>query len=105
MKNITFKQFIYTYNFRYSNDLSDGDLSNDTVIIRIHYPIKDMYGYKDKWIEFGIYDFGCKKTTWEICEDTLSENILNSYVNNIQYNEDFNRVVTIYLTNENEYTD
>ena len=43
MNNITFEQFIKTYNFRYVNEsIGDkNDLCNDTCIIRIYPPSDD----------------------------------------------------------------
>ena len=98
MNNITFKQFIYTYNFRYINDIKNGDYDNDTCIIRI-YPPSEMMSEK-KWFEFGIYDFSGEDYKWKICEEVLSKEILNSYVEQICFNQDYHNVVTIYLTKE-----
>lgn len=100
MDNISFEQFIKTYNFRYVNDSikAKKDIDNDTCIIRIYPPTDDFY--KDNWFDFGIYDFGSKESTWECCKQILSKEIINSYVNCIQYNPDYDCEVTIYLTKE-----
>lgn len=102
MDNISFEQFIKTYNFRYVNDSikAKKDIDNDTCIIRIYPPTDDFY--KDNWFDFGIYDFGSKESTWECCKQILSKEIINSYVNCIQYNPDYDCEVTIYLTKEKE---
>lgn len=99
MNNITFKQFIYTYNFRYVNNIKqNGDYDNDTCIIRI-YPATET-NERNRWFEFGIYDFSEDDYKWNICENVLSKEILNSYIESISYNEDYNNVVTIYLTKD-----
>ena len=105
MNNITFEQFIKTYNFRYVNEsIGDkNDLCNDTCIIRIYPPSDDSY--RDKWFEFGIWDFGHKEYTWDRCKQILSEEIINSYVDYIQYNPDYDCEVTVYLTNKKERED
>lgn len=105
MNNITFEQFIKTYNFRYVNEsIGDkNDLCNDTCIIRIYPPSDDSY--RDKWFEFGIWDFGHKEYTWDKCKQILSEEIINSYVDYIQYNPDYDCGVTVYLTNKKERED
>ena len=105
MDNITFKQFIYTYNFRYVNNLhGNNDCDNDTCIIRI-YPPTDEFNRKSDWIELGLYDFSHKVVAWELCERTLSKNILESYIDTIQYNPDYNNVVTVYLTKDEKMED
>lgn len=96
MERITFKQFIYTHNFRYINDLRTDPYNFDTQIIRI-YPPNDS-GYERDWFEFGINDFSDKDYTWNICKRALDSEILDSYVEMIQYNSDYNNVLTIYLT-------
>lgn len=98
MKRITFKQFIYTYNFRYIADKSKEPYDEDTTIIRIYLPSEDCN--KDEWFEFGINNFG--NNTWKICERIFSKEILESYIESIGYNEDIENVVTVYLTNNKE---
>ena len=101
MNNITFKQFIYTYNFRYVNDIKqNGDYDNDTCIIRIYPPSENHE--KNRWFEFGIYDFSEDEYKWKICKTVLSPEILNSYVEQICYNTDYNNVVTVYLTKKHK---
>lgn len=98
MKAITFKQFIYTYNFRNIDDSKKYDKDQyNTTIIRI-FPLRENFQYNE-WFEFGIYDFSNKDYTWKNCEKVLSKEILNSYISSISYNEEFDNVVTIYLTN------
>ena len=100
-KRITFEQFIKTYNFRYVNRLNRDNVDNDTCIIRIYPPTRDFD--RDKWFEFGVYDFGRDDYKWEICKEVLSKEILKSYVECISYNEDYNVVVTIHLTKNENY--
>ena len=99
-KRISFKQFIYTYNFRYVNQLRSQDYDNDTCIIRIYPPTNDFY--KNNWFEFGIYDFSEKEVMWKMCQEIFTKDILESYIDSICYNEDYNVVVTLYLTKESE---
>lgn len=105
MNNITFKQFIYTYNFRYvdsTKQYEDDQLNTTTIRI---YPPSEAPNRRSDWFEFGIYDYSQKEFTWRNCKRILSEEILNSYIQDIQYNEDFHNVVTIYLTKEKECDD
>lgn len=103
MKNITFKQFIYAYNFRsYDDSKRCDDDKYNTTIIRI-FPPSENFNRASEWFEFGIYDFSNKEYTWENCEKVLSKDILDNYVESINYNEEFDNVVTIYLTKEQNY--
>lgn len=105
MDNISFEQFIKTYNFRYVNESirDKNDLCNDTCIIRIYPPTDDFH--RDNWFDFGIWDFSHKESTWDRCKQILSKEILNSYVDCIQYNPDYDCEVTIYLTKNKEMED
>ena len=99
MNNISFEQFIKTYNFRYVSDIKrDGDYDNDTCIIRIYPPSKEWRSHNTNWFEFGIYDFSEKESTWEMCKKIFTKEIINSYVDTISYNPDYEKVVTVYLT-------
>ena len=90
-----FKEFIKTYNFRYVNDL--GERYNlDTQTIRIYPPSKDYE--RNKWFEFGVYDFSEEEYKIDICESVLSKEIMESYVESISMNPDLEKVVTVYLT-------
>lgn len=103
MNNITFKQFIYTYNFRCvdaTKNFND-NAWEDTLIIRI-YPHREDF-LNIEWFEFGVYDFSNKECTWEICERVLSKDILDSYVESISYDGERDNVVTICLTKEKHY--
>lgn len=103
MNMISFKQFIYTFNFRYYDDTKRSEYDKeDSLIIRIYYCFED-FNYKDCWFEFGIYDFGNKDTTWKDCCKFLSKDILNSYVECIRFNPEENNVVNIWLTKEKEF--
>lgn len=103
MKKITFRQFVNTYNFRYCYTNNDNNLINDTTIIRIYLP-NDDENTRDFWFEFGVYDF-CDSSKRKIIERSLSDEIKNSYVDVISYDERFENVVTIYLTNVEETLD
>lgn len=95
MNNIPFKEFINTYNFRYVNDLKE-NYNFDTQIIRIYPPSDKME--RNNWFEFGVYDFSESSYKQKIIEKVLSKEILESYVESISYNIDYESVVTIYLT-------
>ena len=97
MNNIPFKEFINTYNFRYVNDLKE-NYNFDTQIIRIYPPSDKME--RNNWFEFGVYDFGESSYKQKIIETVLSKEILESYVESISYNIDYESVVTIYLTKD-----
>lgn len=103
MERITFKQFIYTYNFRYVNNKRKDPYYHDTQIIRIYPPNES--DYTENWFEFGVNDFSNKDYTWGICKNILNSEILDSYVDTIQYNDDFQDVVTIYLTKNKKVED
>lgn len=97
MNNIPFREFINTYNFRYINNLQD-DYNFDTQIIRIYPPSDEMK--RHYWFEFGVYDFSESSCKQKIIETVLSKEILESYVESISFNQDYENVVTIYLTKE-----
>lgn len=97
MNNISFKEFINTYNFRYVNDLKE-NYNFDTQIIRIYPPSDKME--RNNWFEFGVYDFSESSYKQKIIETVLSKEILESYVESISYNIDYESVVTIYLTKD-----
>lgn len=99
MKNIPFKEFINTYNFRYVNDLKD-NYNLDTQIIRIYPPSDEME--RHNWFEFGVYDFSESSYKQKIIETVLSKEILDSYVESISFNQDYENIVTIYLTKKKE---
>lgn len=97
MNNIPFREFINTYNFRYVNNLQD-NYNYDTQIIRIYPPSDGLI--RNDWFEFGVYDFGESSCKQKIIETVLSKEILNSYVESISYNQDYENTVTIHLTKE-----
>ena len=112
MNNITFRQFMTAYNFRYINETEWGktvsDIYNeDTQIIRIYPPMKDEYDtdFRFSWFEFGIYDFTNKRVVLKKLEKILSKEIMNSYVQTISYSPESQHVVTIYLTYDKGYKD
>lgn len=78
MENITFKQFLITYSFRYITN--NKDIREDTDIIRIYPPNEDLLNWNHRWFEFGIYDFSEDSWKWSIVEQSLSKEILESYV-------------------------
>ena len=107
MNRITFEQFIKTFNFRhyvgYSNEYKK-DIY-DTKIVRIYLPLlNDDYEYeKNKWFEFGVYDFSDDKYKWEICQKIFSDEILKSYISSIGYNiYDNDLALEIYLSKESK---
>lgn len=105
METISFKQFIYTFNFRYYDSSKKEECNKeDSLIIRIYYLDKD-FNYKDCWFEFGIYDFGNKDATWKDCCRFLNKDILNSYIEEIRFNPEEDNVIKIWLTKEKEYID
>ena len=97
MNNIPFREFINTYNFRYVNNLQD-NYNYDTQIIRIYPPSDEIR--RNDWFEFGVYDFSESSCKQKIIETVLSKEILDSYVESISFNQDYENVVTIYLTKE-----
>lgn len=99
MNNIPFREFINTYNFRYVNDL-ESNYNFDTQTIRIYPPSDEME--RHNWFEFGVYDFGESSYKQKIIETVLSKEILDSYVESISFNPDYEKVVTIYLTRKKE---
>lgn len=101
MNNITFKQFLLTYNFRYVIDGSEQGY--DTQIIRIYPPEGENgpYSRGHEWIEFGIYDFSEDSWKMSLAEKFLNENIMNSYVEDFCVNEKTS-ILHIYLTNKKE---
>lgn len=84
--NITFEQFIKTYNFRYAPD-SD---TFDTKIVRIY------FGDHDDWFDFGVYDFGSVSDTWERVSKILDKKVLQSYVSQFCYDYK-NEVFTVWI--------
>ena len=99
MENITFKQFIMTYNFRYVT--SDKDWGEDTSIIRI-YPKNDDSTYETcKWFEFGVYDYAEDSIKWETIERSLSKEILESYINSFWVDNNTS-TLHVYLTKNKE---
>lgn len=105
MENMSFKQFIYTFNFRYYDDSKRGENNKeDTLIIRIHYSFDDDDIIDDDcWFEFGVYDFGSKDITWEYCCRFLNQKILNSYITCIRFDAEENNVVNIWVTKEKDF--
>ena len=100
MKNITFKQFMLTYNFCYYNEKGTTDKEKeDTMIIRINYPQDEEELYYT-WFEFGICDYAINSFKLKQINKIFSDYILNLYVEEIRYNEEINNVVNIYLTKD-----
>ena len=82
---ITFKQFFYTVNIRYIKC---------NRIIKIFYN-EDMVS---KWIQLGWNDFNDKLSSWNLLNQFLKPEILNSYVTDICYNDE-EEILEIYLEN------
>lgn len=106
MNRITFEQFIKTFNFRsyvgYNSEFKKDVY--DTKIIRIYLPNNEEVSFKDNdWFEFGIYDFSEKGYIWDLCKNIFNDNILKSYVSQIQYNTyDIGLALEIYLSKESK---
>lgn len=83
MGYITFKQFIYTLNTR-NVWFNNGKEIDDSQTIRIHYG-----GIRD-WFYLGWDDFVTKNEVWHRLETILSPKILNSYIMDIRYNDEWN---------------
>lgn len=77
LKNITFRQFIETYNFRYC--ISSDDFNSK--IIRIYFGELYHTSEDSNWFEFGVYDWDSNKL--QRIERVLSSEILNSYIGSI----------------------
>lgn len=99
MNYITFEQFIKTFNFRMVDE-KRGEMYYDTTIIRIYPDTETGMMSTDNWFEFGVYNFGEPDSTWEICKNIFTPEILYSYVYSISFNTDYENLVTIYLTKE-----
>ena len=103
MNNITFKQFLLTYNFRDCVDNGTNIENETTQIIRIYPPEEEngLYSKLYGWIEFGIYNFSMDEIKMHIAETFLSEKIMNSYVENF-YVDNYTSILYVYLTDEKE---
>ena len=86
MNQITFKQFIRTYNFRYivENDKERDGMDRTTNIVRIYYG-----NSPEDWFEFGVYDYG--EYTWDNVKEILSPQICNMSVKFFYYDQDMGR--------------
>lgn len=103
MNNITFKQFLMTYNFRSAIGNGCGTENEDTQIIRLYPPTEESENFLQyKWIEFGIYDFSANSLKMLIAETFLNEKIMNSYIESF-FVEDNTSILHVYLTNREEY--
>ena len=103
MNNITFKQFLSTYNFRNFVDNGVNTENEDTQIIRIYPPTGEngVYSNHHEWIEFGVYDFSTDHWKMHIAETFLNERIMNSYIESFHI-DDYTSILYIYLTDEKE---
>lgn len=89
MKQITFKQFIRTYNFRYivENDKERNGADYATRIIRIYYG-----NSPEEWFEFGVYDYyDYGEYIWENVKEILNPQICNMSVKYFYYDQDTGR--------------
>lgn len=90
MKDITFEQFIETFNFRDLNEYASSERDkHDTKIIRVY--INDDL---DEWFEFGIYDFGIH--TWDLVKKVLHPDICKSSVDCMTYDTGLD-LLKVYL--------
>jgi len=103
MNNITFKQFLLTYNFRDWCGNGTNTENETTQIIRIYPPEGENgpYSIHHEWIEFGIYDFSADNWKERIAETFLSEKIMNSYIESFRI-DDYTSILYVYLTDEKE---
>lgn len=104
MKNITFEQFINTYNFRevIPSRYADSPCRDTTKIIRINFE-ELAYGDYDCWFEFGVYDWAHNKH--RLVNEVLSDKILNSYVESISYSDEDNVLIVDLTNSEYRYID
>lgn len=95
MTKIKLLDFLEFVNFR----CYDGNDNFDTKIIRILYPDKDKpTGFdKDRFFEYGVYDFGNDKRKRLI--QTINPFILNCFVSDVYVD---NGVLTIYVVTEKD---
>lgn len=98
MKNITFKQFLNTYNFR--NVLDSTEEGMDTAIVRI-YPDLDNEYSEHRWFEFGLYDYSESSWKRDIANLCLSKEVMESYISSFYVNEKTG-VLHVWLTMEKE---
>lgn len=97
MRRITFKQFVETFNFRDVYKNNEREDVYDSKIIRIHLPSEELEQHK--WFELGVNDFSCEKR--EILGRALSEEVKNSYVDEISIkNEENYGYIEIWLSKE-----
>lgn len=102
LKNITFKQFIETYNFREAipSRYADSPCRHSTKVIRIDFR-ELVDGYDGCWFEFGVYDWGDSK--YRLINQVLDDRILNSYISSISYSDD-DEILIVDLTKD-KYTE
>ena len=99
MQNISFRQFMITYNFRQYND--NGETENDKMdcsTIRINYPTNEEETCHH-WFEFGMYDYECDLERIKHFETIFSEHHLNMYISSIYHKNELN-MLEIYLTKD-----
>lgn len=84
MKNITFEQFLLTYNFRLSDGTQNSDGAWNSQTIRVHIPQKDLSYDTSDWFEFGIYHFDRGVDILKRIRKIFNEDILKSYVYSIR---------------------
>ena len=77
---MTLREFLYTCNFRKTWENS-GQVVFDSVDIRIYFD-KDCM---DKWVDFGMYDFGGEKRA--LIEDVLCGNLLDAEIDYFQHDQ------------------
>ena len=102
MKNITFKQFLYTFNFReFRNEDYHTKEGYNTKIIRIYYPMEDFSYTDDYWIEFGLNDFISDESKEKLLKMFFTTEILNSYIGCIE-DQRHSDCIELYLTFKEE---
>lgn len=104
MKNITFEQFLLTYNFRdYKDDrgISENE-KYDTQIIRVYLPNEDIVPMSE-WFEIGLYHFDSGETILKRVQEIFALKLLNSYV--YTFNVNINGQLSVYLDYEQKDLD
>ena len=98
MNKLKLKDFLNLYNFRrYREDVPEYK-RNDTDIIRIYL---DTNIGKNRFIEFGIYDFSEDEYKENIYNSFLKDDILDTNIESINFDYDLN-VLMIWLGDSDE---
>lgn len=92
MNKITLRDLIELYNFReYGGDISEYKKC-DTKIIRIYLGCS----VDNRYVEFGIYDFGPDYEKKYLCENFIRPDVLDREISYLEYDHELN-VFCIHL--------